>query len=93
MSEKVRITVRLNEEENEKLKQNAALCGLSQTEFIRQLCAGKHPRPQKSETIWDFFETLYDLHHAFHACIPYSTEAIKVCEDIEHFILAMQEAM
>ena len=38
----VRIKVRLSEEENEKLKRCAAMCGLSQSEFIRQLCKGKH---------------------------------------------------
>ena len=34
----VPITVRLNEEEHEKLKQCAAACGLSAAEFMRQLC-------------------------------------------------------
>ena len=36
----VRISVRLSEEENEKLKQNSALCGLTQSEYVRQLCKG-----------------------------------------------------
>ena len=36
----VPITVRLNEEEHEKLKQCAAACGLSAAEFMRQLCKG-----------------------------------------------------
>lgn len=38
---KVRIKVRLTEDENEKLKRCSALCGLSQAEFIRQLCKDK----------------------------------------------------
>ena len=37
---KVRIKVRLSEEENEKLERCSALCGLSQSALIRQLCKG-----------------------------------------------------
>ncbi len=37
-NQKVRIKVRLTEEENEELKRCAEACGLSQAEFIRQLC-------------------------------------------------------
>ena len=42
----VPITVRLNEEEHEKLKQCAAACGLSAAEFMRQLCKENAPQPQ-----------------------------------------------
>lgn len=35
--EKVRIRVRLTEEENQKLEHDSALCGLSQSEYVRQL--------------------------------------------------------
>ncbi len=37
-NETVRVRIRLTEEEKEKLERDAALCGLSQTEFIRQIC-------------------------------------------------------
>lgn len=40
-SDKKVITVRLTEEEKQKLETCSDLCGLSQSEFIRQLCAGK----------------------------------------------------
>ena len=44
----VPITVRLNEEEHEKLKQCAAACGLSAAEFMRQLCKeNAHSQSQK----------------------------------------------
>lgn len=36
--EKVRIKVRLTKEEKEKLERNSALCGLTQSEYVRQLC-------------------------------------------------------
>lgn len=41
---KVRIKVRLYEEESEKLKRCASACGLSQSALIRQLCKGKAPQ-------------------------------------------------
>ncbi len=41
----VPITVRLNEEEHQKLKQCAAACGLSAAEFMHQLCKGTAPQP------------------------------------------------
>ena len=44
--EKVRIRVRLTEEEKEQLERNSALCGLSQSEYVRQLCRGIHPKPK-----------------------------------------------
>lgn len=43
--EKVRIKVRLAEEEKEKLERNSILCGLTQSEYVRQLCRGIHPKP------------------------------------------------
>ena len=47
MNKEVRIKVRLSEEENEELKRCAGACGMSQSEFIRQLCKGKTPKPNK----------------------------------------------
>ena len=44
--EKVRLKIRLTVEEKAKLKHDAALCGLSQAEYFRQICLGQHPRPK-----------------------------------------------
>ena len=44
--EKVRIRVCLTEEENQKLEHDSALCVLSQSEYVRQLCRGIHPKPK-----------------------------------------------
>lgn len=46
-NKKVRIKVRLSEEENEKLKRYSAVCGLSESGFIRQLCKGKHQKQSR----------------------------------------------
>ena len=50
-NKKVRIKVRLTEEENEELKRCAEACGLSQSEFIRQLCQGKIPKPKPTKAV------------------------------------------
>ena len=55
-NQKVRIKVRLSEEENEKLKRCAAACGLSQSALIRQLCKGKAPKPQPQKEFWELLE-------------------------------------
>ena len=92
--DKMRISLRLTEEENRKLGHAAALCGLSQTEFVRQLCIGeRQPKVQPGKEFWAFLEGLYNLHKAYAACIPYAPEMKKVCCEIENLILRLQEAM
>lgn len=90
---KVCISLRLTEEESRKLENDAAICGLSQTEFIRQLCAGKQPKAHPKKEFWELLEGLYDLHKAFSACIPYAPEVKTECREIENLILRLQEAM
>lgn len=91
-NKEVRIKVRLSEEENEKLKRCSAMCGLSQSEFIRQLCKGKTPKPQPTKDFWKLLETLYDVHDSFQKCVKYEPSALEVCKEIESLILDLQEA-
>ena len=86
-------SLRLSEEENQKLKKCAALCGLSQSEFLRQLCTGKQPKPKPGNEFWLLLESLYDLHDQFKACIPFAPEAQKECQGIEDLILRLQGGM
>ena len=87
------ITLRLTEEENEKLKNCSALCGLSQTEFIRLLCKDKTPKPQPTKAFWDMMNALYDVHNGFKACAEYEQSALEICKEIECLILDLQEAV
>ncbi len=87
------ISLQLTEDENRKLEHDAALCGLSQAEFIRQLCSGRQPKVQPKNEFWQLLEGLYDLHKAFSACIPYAPQIKKECREIENLILRLQEAM
>ena len=89
---KVRIKVRLSEEENEKLKRCAAACGLSQSEFIRQLCKGKAPKPQPQKEFWKLLEALYSVHNSFKSCAKFEPSALEICKGIERLILDLQEA-
>ena len=90
---KVRIKVRLSEEENEKLKRCSAACGLSQAAFIRQLCKGNTPKPEPTKAFWDMMNALYDVHNGFKACAKYEPSALEICKEIECLILDLQEAV
>ena len=56
--DKIRVSVWLSEAENEKLKLSAKLCGLSESEFVRQLCKDKTPKPQPTKEFWEMLDRL-----------------------------------
>lgn len=87
------VSVRFTEEEKAKLERCTELCGLSQTEFIRQLCRGQMPKPQPTKEFWELMNGIYELHSAFEKCIPFYPEVIDECREIERFILELQEAV
>ena len=86
-------TLRLSEAEKETLKRSAALCGLSQAEFIRQLCRGIRPHPQPGKEFWELLDALYQVHGALLACIPFMPEAEQECWKIRDLVLKLQEAV
>ena len=88
---KVRIKVRLSEEENEKLKRCSAACGLSQSALIRQLCKGKAPKSQPKKEFWKLLEALYAVHNSFKSCAKFEPSALEICKEIECLILDLQE--
>ena len=61
-NEIIRKSFRLSDEEAAELKEKAALCGLSETEFIRQLIRGLMPKPLPEDRFWDKMNELYDCH-------------------------------
>lgn len=91
-NKKVRIKVRLTEEENEELKRCAEACGLSQSEFIRQLCKGKTPKPKPTKEFLELLNTIYSVYNSFQKCAKYEPSALEICKEIESLILDLQEA-
>lgn len=91
-SDKKVITVRLTEEEKQKLETCSDLCGLSQSEFIRQLCAGKTPKVKQPQEFWKLLNALYSVHNGFKKCAIYELSALTICKEIECLILDLQEA-
>ena len=91
-SDKKVITVRLTEEEKQKLEYCSNLCGLSQSEFIRQLCKGKAPKPQPQKEFWEVLEALYSVHNSFKSCAKFEPSVLSICKEIECLILDLQEA-
>ena len=91
--EKVRIKVRLTEEENEKLKQNSALCGLTQSEYVRQLCRDICPKPKPPDAFWELMNELYKVHSSLAECAKYEPSAREICTEIEQLVLDLQEVV
>ena len=92
-NEKVRIRVRLTEEENQKLEHDSALCGLSQSEYVRQLCRGIRPKPKPPEVFWQMMSELYQIHSALRECGKYEPSAFGICTEIEQLVLDLQEVI
>lgn len=90
-NETVRVRIRMTEEEKEKLEQDAALCGLSQAEYIRQICKGDQPRPLPDPMFWDLMEALYHVHDSLQKYVPRIPEAAEECRRIEALILNLME--
>ena len=91
--EKVRIKVRLTEEENEKLKQNSTLCGLTQSEYVRQLCRDICPKPKPPDAFWELMNKLYKVHSSLAECAKYEPSAGEICTEIEQLVLDLQEVV
>ena len=91
--EKVRIRVRLTEEEKEKLEHDSALCGLTQSEYVRQLCRGIHPKPKPPDVFWRLMDELYKAHSNLKECAKYEPSALKLCAEIEQMVLDVQEVI
>lgn len=92
-NEKVRIKVYLTEEENQKLEHDSALCGLSQSEYVRQLCRGIHPKPKPPDAFWQLMDELYKAHSNLKECAKYELSALKLCAEIERLVLDLQEVI
>ena len=90
-NEKVRLKIRLSEEEKAKLEHDAALCGLSQSEYVRQVCLGKRPRPKQPPEFWELMDTLYEIHGKLEQLTAYCPEAAEECARFERLVLFLQE--
>ena len=89
--EKVRLKIRLTEEEKAKLKHDAALCGLTQSEYFRQICLGKQPRPKQPPEFWELLDTLYEVHDKLERLTAYCPEVTEECSRLEQLVLFLQE--
>jgi hypothetical protein len=88
-SEKIKLS--LTPEEKAKVKHDAALCGLTQSEYLRQLCLGKQPRAKQPDEFWTLLDALYEVHNTLEQLTAYYPEAAEGCRDIERTVLFLQE--
>ena len=89
--EKVRLKIRLTEEEKVKLEHDATLCGLTQSEYFRQICLGKRPRPKQPPEFWELLDALYEIHDKLEWLTAYYPEASEECSRLERLVLLLQE--
>ena len=89
--EKVRLKIRLTVEEKTRLEHDAALCGLTQSEYLRQICLGKRPRPKQPPEFWELLDALYEIHDKLGRLAVYYPEVAEECSRIERLVLLLQE--
>lgn len=89
--EKVRMKIRLTEEEKSKLGHDAALCGLSQAEYVWQVCLGRQPRPKPPAEFWELMDALYAWHDALEQLTVNYPEFEPDCWEVERIVLLLQE--
>lgn len=86
-----KVKVSLNEEEKRKLEHNAALCGLPQSEYLRQICLGKEPHAKPPAEFWELMDAIYNLHNQWKQLLPFYPEAAEECRRLENLILFLQK--
>lgn len=87
--EKVRLKIRLTEEEKAKLEHGAALCGLTQTDLLRQFCLGKQHRPKPPAEFWALLDALYVWHDTLERLAVRYPEFKPNCQEVEQIILLL----
>ena len=88
--EKVRLKIRLTEKEKAKLEHDAALCGLTQAKYLRQICLGKRPWPKQPPEFWELLDALYEIHDKLERLTAYYPEAAEECSRLEQLVLFLQ---
>ena len=89
--DKVRLKIRLTEEEKTKLERSAALCGLTQAEYLRQLCLGRQPHPKPPAEFWELMDALYMWHDTLERLAVCHPEFEPDCREVEQLVLFLQE--
>ena len=87
---KVRLKIRLTVEEKTKLEHDAALCGLTQSEYLRQICLGKRPKPKQPSEFWELLDALYEIHDKLERLTVYGPGAAEECSRLEKLVLFLQ---
>ena len=87
---KVRVKIRLTDEEKAKLEHDAALCGLTQAEYLRQICLSRQPRPKQPPEFWDLMDAIYELYGKWEQLTVYCPEAAEECSRLESLVLFLQ---
>jgi len=86
-----KVKVSLSDEEKKKLEHDATHCGLSQSEYLRQICLGKTPHAKPPAEFWKLMEAIYDLHRLWTKLTTCYPEAVDECRRLENLVLFLQK--
>ena len=89
--EKVRLKIRLTVEEKAKLEHDACALPISQSEYFRQICLDRQPRPKQPPEFWELLDALYEIHDKLERLAVYCPEVVEECSRIERLVLLLQE--
>ena len=79
------IKVHLAEDEAERLKSYADLCGLTQSSLIRMMIRGRMPKPLPPKSFWAMLNELYMIHS--------NLWNIEIQKELSALILRLQTAV
>ena len=90
MPDRIRsIFVRVSEDEKQKIKRSAQICGLSMSEYIRKASLGDVPRAVPPESFFEMNDTLLRIYGACSSGMSDETERdlIRVIKDLNRRFL------
>ena len=79
------IKVHLTEDESERLKSYADMCGLTQSTLMRMMIRGRIPKPSPPESFWAMLNELYMIHS--------NLRNMEIQKELSALILRLQAAV
>lgn len=61
------------------------------TEYLRQLCLGRQPRPKQPPEFWELLDALYEVHAQLERIAARCRKPPGECSRLERLVLFLQE--
>ena len=91
------IKVRLTEDEAERIKSYADICGLTQSALTRMIIMGRRSKPKPPESFWMMLNEIYSIHNSFKVIADSGASGSEIAREHQKetadFILQLQAAV